>query len=103
MGVICCAAREVGWIAQFVAACTRAVADATVFEQRARDTAGLRALRFHALRHAAGSLVAREAGAHFVQAFLGHSRMSTTERLSPSGCASWRSRSVNAVMISGAS
>jgi hypothetical protein len=25
-------------------------------------------------------LVAREAGAHFVQAFLGHSRLSTTER-----------------------
>ena len=47
---------------------------------RARDAAGLRSLRFHALRHAAGSLVAREAGAHFVQAFLGHSRMSTTER-----------------------
>ena len=40
----------------------------------------VRALRFHALRHAAGSLVAREAGAHFVQAFLGHSRLSTTER-----------------------
>jgi integrase len=36
--------------------------------------------RFHGLRHAAGSLVAREAGAHFVQAFLGHSRLSTTER-----------------------
>jgi len=47
---------------------------------RARDAAGLRALRFHLLRHAAGSLVAREAGAHFVQAFLGHSRLSTTER-----------------------
>jgi integrase len=47
---------------------------------RARDAGGLRALRFHALRHAAGSLVAREAGAHFVQAFLGHSRLSTTER-----------------------
>jgi integrase len=47
---------------------------------RARDATGLRALRFHALRHAAGSLVAREAGAHFVQAFLGHSRLSTTER-----------------------
>jgi integrase len=47
---------------------------------RARDAAGLRALRLHALRHAAGSLVAREAGAHFVQTFLGHSRLSTTER-----------------------
>jgi integrase len=47
---------------------------------RARDAAGLRALRFHGLRHAAGSLVAREAGADFVQAFLGHSRLSTTER-----------------------
>jgi integrase len=41
---------------------------------------GLRPLSFHALRHAAGSLVAREAGARFVQAFLGHSRLSTTER-----------------------
>lgn len=46
----------------------------------ARAAAGLRPLRFHGLRHAAGSLVAREAGAHFVQAFLGHSRLSTTER-----------------------
>jgi integrase len=46
----------------------------------ARNAAGLRPLRFHSLRHAAGSLVAREAGAHFVQAFLGHSRLSTTER-----------------------
>ncbi len=35
---------------------------------------------FASTRHAAGTLVAREAGAHFVQAFLGHSRMSTTER-----------------------
>jgi integrase len=48
--------------------------------EAARGAAGLRPLRFHALRHAAGSLVAREAGAHFVQAFLGHSRLSTTER-----------------------
>ena len=50
-------------------------------ERRARGNSPLlRPLRFHALRHAAGSLVAREAGAHFVQAFLGHSRVSTTER-----------------------
>jgi integrase len=48
--------------------------------KRARDAAGLRALRFHALRHAAGSLVARHADARFVQDFLGHSRITTTER-----------------------
>jgi site-specific recombinase XerD len=48
--------------------------------KHARDAAGLRKLRFHSLRHAAGSLVAREADARFVQSFLGHSRLSTTER-----------------------
>ena len=48
--------------------------------KRAQLAAGLRPLRFHALRHAAGSLVARHADAHFVQAFLGHSRITTTER-----------------------
>jgi len=47
---------------------------------RATEAAGLRRLTFHSLRHVAGSLVAREASAHFVQAFLGHSRLSTTER-----------------------
>lgn len=46
----------------------------------ARDAAELRPLRFHALRHAAGSLVARHADARFVQEFLGHSRITTTER-----------------------
>jgi integrase len=35
---------------------------------------------FHALRHAAGSLIARHADARFVQEFLGHSRITTTER-----------------------
>ncbi len=48
--------------------------------KRARDAAGLRPLRFHALRHAAGSLVARHADARFVQGFLGNSRITTTER-----------------------
>lgn len=46
----------------------------------ARDAAELRPLRFHALRHAAGSLIARHADARFVQEFLGHSRITTTER-----------------------
>jgi integrase len=48
--------------------------------KRSRDAASLRPLRFHALRHAAGSLIARHADAHFVQDFLGHSRITTTER-----------------------
>ena len=66
--------------AEEVIVATRVVATVRRRYTRARDAAGLRPLRFHALRHAAGSLVAREAGAHFVQAFLGHSRLSTTER-----------------------
>ena len=37
-------------------------------------------LRFHALRHGAGSLVARQADASWVQGFLGHSKITTTER-----------------------
>jgi len=46
----------------------------------ARDAAGLLPLRFHTLRHAAGSLIARHADARFVQEFLGHSRITTTKR-----------------------
>jgi integrase len=46
----------------------------------AAAAAGLRVLRFHALRHGAGSLVARETDARWVQGFLGHSKITTTER-----------------------
>ena len=46
----------------------------------AAAAAGLRVLRFHALRHGAGSIVARHADARWVQAFLGHSKLTTTER-----------------------
>ena len=48
--------------------------------KRAAAAADLRALRFHALRHGAGSLVARETDARWVQGFLGHSKITTTER-----------------------
>jgi integrase len=48
--------------------------------KRAAAASGLRVLRFHALRHGAGSLVARETDARWVQGFLGHSKITTTER-----------------------
>ena len=48
--------------------------------KRAAAAAGLRVLRFHALRHGAGSLVAREADPRWVQGFLGHSKLTTTAR-----------------------
>lgn len=48
--------------------------------KRAAAAAGLRVLRFHALRHGAGSLVARQADPRWVQGFLGHSKLATTER-----------------------
>lgn len=48
--------------------------------KRAAAEAGLRSLKLHGLRHGAGSLLAREADAVAVQAFLGHSKLTTTER-----------------------
>jgi integrase len=48
--------------------------------KRTAAAAGLRVLRFHALRHGAGSMVARQADARWVQGFLGHSKITTTER-----------------------
>lgn len=48
--------------------------------KRAAAEAGLRPLKLHGLRHGAGSLLAREADAVAVQAFLGHSKLTTTER-----------------------
>ena len=46
----------------------------------AAAAAGLRELRFHALRHGAGSLIARQADPRWVQGFLGHSKITTTAR-----------------------
>lgn len=48
--------------------------------KRTAARAGLRVLRFHALRHGAGSLIARQADPRWVQAFLGHSKITTPER-----------------------
>lgn len=48
--------------------------------KRAAAAAGLRVLRLHDLRHSAGSLVARQADARWVQGFLGHSKLTTTAR-----------------------
>lgn len=47
---------------------------------RAAAAAGLRVLRFHALRHGAGSMIARQSDPRWVQGFLGHSKLTTTER-----------------------
>lgn len=46
----------------------------------AREAAGLRYMKLHGLRHGAGSMAARHNDAVFVKDFLGHSRMTTTER-----------------------
>jgi integrase len=42
--------------------------------------AGLRPVRLHGLRHAAGSLIARTADPVFVRDFLGHAKLATTDR-----------------------
>jgi integrase len=48
--------------------------------KRGCAAAGLRSVRLHGLRHAAGSLVARTSDAVFVRDFLGHSKLATTDR-----------------------
>jgi integrase len=48
--------------------------------KRACHAAGLRPVKLHGLRHAAGSLVARTTDAVFVRDFLGHAKLSTTDR-----------------------
>ena len=48
--------------------------------KRGCAAAGLRPVRLHGLRHAAGSLVARTSDPVFVRDFLGHSKLSTTDR-----------------------
>jgi integrase len=48
--------------------------------RRAQQAAGLRPLRFHDLRHSFGSLVIREFDPAAVKAFMGHAKITTTER-----------------------
>lgn len=56
--------------------------DGAVLRRRFKRTAAacLRVLRFHALRHGAGSFVARQADPRWVRGFLRHSKITTTER-----------------------
>jgi integrase len=57
--------------------------DASALRRRyhaARKAAALRHVELHGLRHGAGSLVARHTDAVFVQHFLGHAKLATTER-----------------------
>ena len=44
------------------------------------EMAGLRRVKLHGLRHAAGSILARVADPVFVRDYLGHSKLSTTDR-----------------------
>jgi integrase len=48
--------------------------------RRAQDAADLRPLRFHDLRHSFGSLVIREFDPVAVKDFMGHAKITTTER-----------------------
>lgn len=48
--------------------------------KRGCTAAGLRPVRLHGLRHAAGSLIARTSDPVFVRDFLGHAKLSTTDR-----------------------
>ena len=48
--------------------------------RRAQSAAGLRPLRFHDLRHSFGSLVIREFDPVSVKDFMGHAKITTTER-----------------------
>ncbi|MGO9497923.1 MAG: tyrosine-type recombinase/integrase [Solirubrobacteraceae bacterium] len=48
--------------------------------KRGCDAAGPQPVRLHGLRHAAGSLVARTSDPVFVRDFLGHQKLSTTDR-----------------------
>lgn len=48
--------------------------------KRGCQAAGLRPVKLHGLRHAAGSLIARTNDAVFVRDFLGHSKLATTDR-----------------------
>lgn len=48
--------------------------------KRACAAAGLRPVRLHGLRHAAGSLIARTSDPVFVRDFLGHAKLATTDR-----------------------
>jgi integrase len=47
---------------------------------RACAQAGLRRVKLHGLRHAAGSILARTADPVFVRDYLGHAKLSTTDR-----------------------
>jgi integrase len=48
--------------------------------RRAQEAAGLRPLRFHDLRHSFGSLVVREVDTATLKAWMGHAKLTTTER-----------------------